>query len=658
MPPLSSSRPAIPKFDNLAALRDVFDVPAMVLLDEEVLTKLFPNLGPVLARTDQLIESISQTFGSFIERDLDALDAVVETLSVSPSAGAALDAILIPDLGKDWRSQRLAVRSAGVAEDLESHSFAGIYTTKLGVTGEAELLAAVLDVWRSGFSRSALVERLAAGELKPGNPVCIIVQAMVDADQAGVAFSTDPLTGRPDCVVEAVSGIGEALVSGEVEGRRATFRHDAAPAELEQEMAHPLWPVAVACREIARRWGKPVDIEWAIEDGVVKLLQVRAITTLDADTTSSTEPVLFWSNLYGDGPDDQFAAYEPLPEFARYFRSKRKRIYDFSFANGLGISAAILFRANANGLRDPDMASRISALFAAPEVIVDISDRIRQIIMPSQTLVEALLGLMPDPERIFTFVVRDFVRGDIGIISEPLPGSDDGVVLEWTADGLLAINRGIADTRNATLHPDGAGGDLPPLDAGNLERLRLATLAAQQSMGPVRLEWVAAGRNLYALDFSAISSGSGPVADGDIIAHGFVEGRAMALEIDEVLHALSVAPSVSLTNIPDARLLGSSVGAILDRIALHDAKPIIVVERPYAALAALLPYTSGFVFERASTLCHLSILLREHGMPAMQSATLFEAARAADYLRIDTHGSGITVMDAPIPPALATEVAT
>ena len=61
-------------------------------------------------------------------------------------------------------------------------------------------------------------------------------------------------------------------------------------------------------------------------------------------------------------------------------------------------------------------------------------------------------------------------------------------------------------------------------------------------------------------------------------------------------------------------------------IRAHAGPVIVVSPRPYAALAPLLPYAAGFVFEQASTLCHLAILLREHGVPAIESEALYRQA--------------------------------
>jgi phosphoenolpyruvate-protein kinase (PTS system EI component) len=91
---------------------------------------------------------------------------------------------------------------------------------------------------------------------------------------------------------------------------------------------------------------------------------------------------------------------------------------------------------------------------------------------------------------------------------------------------------------------------------------------------------------------------------------------------------LSIAPSVSLTDVPDASEMGPVFESLLYRIGSYQAPPIIVSRRPLAALAPILPFVSGFVFERAAILSHLSILIRERGLPAVQSPEIHAYARS------------------------------
>ena len=219
----------------------------------------------------------------------------------------------------------LAVRSSASDEDGPSHSFAGQLDSFLFVpAGDVPGKAAA--VWRSGFSDRVRAYRR-EHELDAERPPSVLVQRMVDAESAGVAFGADPVSGRRGiAVVSAVWGLGSALVSGEADAD--TFHVDrvgaivyrqiadkrtadrAAPGTDSGVRAEPIDPdmakrpalsdeqvraIADLARQAGRAFGRPQDIEWAIEKGRLYLLQSRPITALA--TRADPDGVLnLWDN--------------------------------------------------------------------------------------------------------------------------------------------------------------------------------------------------------------------------------------------------------------------------------------------------------------------------------------------------------------------------
>jgi pyruvate,water dikinase len=177
----------------------------------------------------------------------------------------------------------LAVRSSGVAEDLPDASFAGQYETVLGVRGVEAILAAVRRCWASAFSERVRTYRRAQGLEGPPR-MAVLVQRLVPADAAGVAFTADPVTGdRRVTVVSAVRGLGERLVSGQatpdewvVTDGEAACRHSPEGAIDAAQVRS----VAALARRVESYVGSPQDIEWALAGGEVFLLQARPITAL------------------------------------------------------------------------------------------------------------------------------------------------------------------------------------------------------------------------------------------------------------------------------------------------------------------------------------------------------------------------------------------
>ena len=198
----------------------------------------------------------------------------------------------------------VAVRSSACAEDSEAASFAGQQETYLHVRGASAVLQRVRDCWASFFSARALFYRSRKHTLDDLG-MGVVVQRMVDADVAGVLFTMDPTRGRRDrMVVEAVFGLGEAVVSGQVtpdhyvlarDGRlkksrlttqpyavvsdpaggvceRPLSADEGAAATLDDEQLRRLAGVG---RGLEEQLGAPQDIEWAIEDGELFVLQAR-----------------------------------------------------------------------------------------------------------------------------------------------------------------------------------------------------------------------------------------------------------------------------------------------------------------------------------------------------------------------------------------------
>lgn len=204
-----------------------------------------------------------------------------------------------------------AVRSSAADEDGAEHSFAGQLDSFLFVT-RGRVDEKVADVWRSGYGGRIWDYRKQRQLTLAPQPPAVIVQRMVNAGAAGVAFSADPVSGRRGvAVVSAVFGLGSALVSGEADAdtwrvdragnilerniAEKKFAHRAAPDSAEGVRLEPLPPetstrpalteaqvcsVAELARRCAAHFGRPQDIEWAIENGRLYLLQSRPITSL------------------------------------------------------------------------------------------------------------------------------------------------------------------------------------------------------------------------------------------------------------------------------------------------------------------------------------------------------------------------------------------
>lgn len=243
-------------------------------------------------------------------------------------AGAAMPAEIASQIARSYREMDggpVAVRSSATAEDLAEASFAGQQSTYLNVVGEAEVIHAVQECWASLFEARAIFYRAQAGfeHLKVG--IAVVVQHMVQSQRSGVMFTLEPVTGdRSKLVIEAIYGLGEAIVSGTVTpdlyvlekatlavvGRTVVTQEKALnrnpditageenniweeiPRERasDQKLADPeIATIADLGRQVEQHYGKPQDIEWAFENGQFFIVQSRPVTVNGGFTSAETE---------------------------------------------------------------------------------------------------------------------------------------------------------------------------------------------------------------------------------------------------------------------------------------------------------------------------------------------------------------------------------
>ncbi|MFZ5915361.1 MAG: PEP/pyruvate-binding domain-containing protein [Chloroflexota bacterium] len=182
----------------------------------------------------------------------------------------------------------LAIRSSALAEDTADASFAGQHDTILDVRDESALMESIKRCWASLWTARASSYRSRMRSGDPDIALAVIVQHMLTADCAGVAFTVNPVSGADEIVIEAVAGLGEALVSGQVTPDRYRLdRHSLKPLETAATRvgqpvldADQLEQVARLAAGAQDHFGCPQDIEWACSHGRIYLLQSRPVTTL------------------------------------------------------------------------------------------------------------------------------------------------------------------------------------------------------------------------------------------------------------------------------------------------------------------------------------------------------------------------------------------
>ncbi|MBN1485298.1 MAG: phosphoenolpyruvate synthase, partial [Chloroflexia bacterium] len=232
----------------------------------------------------------------------------------------------------------VAVRSSATAEDLPEASFAGQQETFLNVQGAAAVLEAVKRCWASLWTGRAIGYRARQGIKMEGLSLAVVVQTLVPAEAAGILFTANPVTGRRDqAMISAAWGLGEAVVGGLVtpdtlivdKSNGAILEHQVADKQVmtvrieggteEQPVPNELRRAPVLDNEAASElvrlsvqieqlYGIPMDIEWALADGVFAILQARPITALPEPVLGS-EPTI--------GPPSEWPMPDPKGTYMR-----------------------------------------------------------------------------------------------------------------------------------------------------------------------------------------------------------------------------------------------------------------------------------------------------------------------------------------------------
>ncbi|SDK94889.1 PEP/pyruvate-binding domain-containing protein [Arthrobacter sp. ok362] len=256
-----------------------------------------------------------------------------------PAVIAAELGVAYGRLGKG--DSAVAVRSSATAEDLASASFAGQQETYLNVRGTEALAAAVTDCWASLWTARAMAYRAREGIGPDAVRLAVVVQQMVEAEAAGVMFTTNPANGRRDqIVISAAWGLGESVVSGTVTtddvvveagtgrvlSRRTAAkevmtvyadhgtREQAVPAARRRQPVLDNQAAAALAgygTRITDHFGAPQDIEWAQAGGEFFILQSRPVTALPEPTADTPD---VWTVPYPKGLYFRASIVEQLPD--------------------------------------------------------------------------------------------------------------------------------------------------------------------------------------------------------------------------------------------------------------------------------------------------------------------------------------------------------
>lgn len=527
----------------------------------------------------------------------------------------------------------VAVRSSGVGEDGARLALAGLFESFLRVPASpGDVLAAVAKCRALGASARAMS---AVGRAVP---MGVLVQEMVEPTHSGVLFTRDPLGEAEGMIVEAVTGHLGRLVDGQSSGTRWNLEdHADPPAEFAALEIKTLRALATDVQVVL---GEPADIEWAFLNGHYVILQARPIT---------------------GQIDVPRGALELVPTLADEVDRLPAAVAQHDKV-GLRLLAAELCIPISQGLVGLARTPHAASIAAAAQTIAGWGEFIAVLLHPFHlngsvfrtfgtgptalaSLSQFVQAVASKHER-FAFLLKELQETASTGVAVTLP---DGSVRVELVHGHF-VTKGLEDPTVYVLDPSGnvqvhlpgrqtfavqvVGGikvRVPvehPISAsaGQLAEIRRAAAGLAERRQGAGVEFGFTPQGAFFLVDIYQSPTSLPTGQQSVLSHGRVVGRIRQLRLP-----------------PDA------VEASIDRhahsrrstAAADRAEPeILVTERPLHILDSLVyeaaPGSLGFIFEGGARLCHLAVVMREHGVPGFIMPDATRQLRDGDRVVLDT----------------------
>jgi len=273
------------------------------------------QLDSVAKKIRELIEdaSMPSDLRSDIVEAYDVLDAERNKIN---GRGITEGALAI--LRSSHEPPFVAVRSSATMEDLVDASFAGQQETFLNIKGVDALVDSVKKCFASLFTARAIYYRKKKGFSNEKGYLAVVVQRMIDSQKSGVMFSKNPLKNDGNIIIEAVFGLGEGIVSGMIspdhyvlnknldlidrkisDKKIALTRNSSGKTEeikLSNEVSnrevltgHELKILGQHAKHLEEHFGRPQDIEFAIDNDGIYIVQSRPITTKSVDNVQEVD---------------------------------------------------------------------------------------------------------------------------------------------------------------------------------------------------------------------------------------------------------------------------------------------------------------------------------------------------------------------------------
>lgn len=242
----------------------------------------FPVPDGFVIPTDIFIKYINNIIKKYPN---ESIQNCISKLEFEPEFIKALESSLSLGPTLKW-----AIRSSSTDEDSQSHSFAGLQQSIIGVDNLDNCLEAIRSVWKSFFARERLLYPIQNNLSAPVPAMAVIVQTYIDSETAGVVFSQHPMEGKGSVLINVSHGQGANVVDGKAAESLAISKSETIE-NLQSECltSRQIRQLIYMAEKIEKCFGRPQDIEFAFENNNLKILQSRDI----ADNLHKNERILY-----------------------------------------------------------------------------------------------------------------------------------------------------------------------------------------------------------------------------------------------------------------------------------------------------------------------------------------------------------------------------
>lgn len=549
-----------------------------------------------------------------------------------------------------------AVRASSIYEDAAGHSAPGIFQTVLNVRKEG-LEDAIKKCWSSNFSLKTAyyfgnyLENF--DDIRSG----VIIQSMQYGEYAGIMFTVDPVTGEKKFVIEAAEKSSEQLTDGKISGERFLVEYE----NKDLIIGIPRYISNLVCeaKKLLELFHKDIDIEWVSTQDMIYIIQVRPVSAIQGikNKVSGIYQIFQLSDMNIQG-----ASIETM---LRRWRGKKQHFNRACEETGIKYLKWFFVKNYNKGLRE-DVLENIKHI-SAEYVTLAVNTILTDIVVPKEKIIEELEKYCIKGEENYIVSIRELPINEVSVISSVI---QDGNIYLEIIDGIMkGLKSGEQNSSkyviNSTtgeiiekqeIHNEDCYGISFPSGEIKLEKNSISEYQKYEACfveiarntkilfdkGQIgAIEWWICDRCVYAADISLDKNGINIVQEKSVkrVSNGNIEGKVYLLsaqkrkELEELSYGQAISVDTFNSNVyfqEMYQILREEIQAMKD-----SGKVVLGLEYPILSVAPLLDFVDGVVFRNASILCHLAIILRERGIPAVSLGKEFDCIKHGQRIMLE-----------------------